>query len=222
MFEKITRVTATIMTPRVKALFLLSIALPLGCLVALKTTGIIEPRTVITTTLEPMSWTYSGEYASLDVAINESLISKYSKQGASIYQNLTIWQYVSGPIGQFIGIRLETYFAATTAGGFIQKIKVSFSDYEPSTLNIDDTLVVQNLTVAEIRFPPAANPYYYMVGMSQPSEAYFVMRYTFWYLYNPESQENHLTITSETTYYNGTVYNELTQPFMLRTLSSGG
>ncbi len=212
--------TLTAMTPRLKALFFLSIVLPIGCLAGLKTAGIIQPSFIATTNLEPINWTYNGEYASLDITINESLISNYSRKGASIYQNLTIWQYLSGPIGQFIGIRLETYFAATTARGFIQKIKVSFSDYEPSRLNIDDPLVVQNLTVAEIRFPPAANPYYYIVGNDQSSEAHLVMRYTFWYLYNPESQENHLTITSETTYYNGTVYNELTQPFMLRTLSS--
>jgi len=205
------------MTPRFKALFLLSIALPIGCLAALKTVGIIEPPIVITTTLDPISWTYEGEYASHSIPVNESLISNYNEQGARIHQNLTIWEYMSGLSGQFFGIGLETSLATTQTEGFVARIKIGFSDYEPSRLNIDDPLVVQNLTVTEIRYPPATNPYYYMVGNGQPSEVYFDMFYSFWYLSNPESQENHLTITSEITYHNGTAYNQIVQPFNLKT-----
>jgi hypothetical protein len=201
------------MSPRLKAVFLISIALPIGCLAALKAAGILEPRVAATTTLEPIAWTYTRDYASHHIPINESLISDYTENGADIQQRLIIWDYASGLVGQRLFIGLETQLSISS--GFVERIKVSFLDYGSSRLNLD-SLVVENLTsVKSVNARP--NTYYYMIRNGYPSEAHFNMELTEWFLSSPESQENHLTITSEITYYNGTTYNEITQPFILST-----
>ncbi len=169
-------------------------------------------------TLDPLVWVYSGgSYSSDPVLINKTLVSDYTENGVNLHQKVKVSAFHSDGTGQFFTVGMEASIDVTSGSGFVERIKLGFTNYEPSRLNIDDPLVVQNVTVTEIRYPPEANPYYYMVGNDHSTQAYFNMRQTFWYLHNPNSIENNLTITSEMTYYNGTAYNQITQPFNLRT-----
>ena len=212
-----------------KVLMLLSVVLPIGLLVSFRLAGILQKPTTGTTTLEAVKWEFQRPYPNQYIDIFDEIGSTYTVNEISATLHFIIWDYVPGsmeriPPGDRIYAEIKINATTTDPKGFVDSVSVFFrNDSKPSNVILLRTYInFVNLSLVDImeeRNPEAyAKTYVWLRSVNNPSKIYF-SALNEWFLLDASSNRPHqMEVAYELTYYNGTVYKKLIQPFQLKIL----
>ncbi len=214
-----------------KALFILSIVAPVSILISLRLTGILrEPITISETTiLEAVSWEFQRPHPDHSVPIFDNLNVTYVGNGVSVTFSLELWQYINGsmswiPPGDWVDMKIMINATVTNPNGFVNDVYIVFqNDSQPSTAAWLRTFFsFENLSLANVkeeRNPEAfTKGYVKLTGTNRPTQVHF-LTVAHWFLLDASSDRTHQTeVVYELTYYNGTAYKKIIQPFQLKIL----
>lgn len=201
------------------SLALLSIVVPMSLLATFRLTGILKGPIKIseTTTLEALKWEF--ERSSQTVTIEDMLRSSYSSNELSAALHLEVVDYLqhTGAI-DYDSVRIVVSINSTT------KPKVSMEsvhviigeDSRDSRVNWDSSdFYFKNLSLIERT--DYAEAIVRLAGINHPSHIYFSAT-AFWKLPSLNIRTHQIEALYELTYYNGTAYKKIIQPFELRIL----
>lgn len=216
-----------------KAFLLISIIVPVGLLVTFRLTGILEEPSTIAETINLPSndWMFQRPYPEKDIDIYQWANATYSDSDISFTIAIQIWEFDHGrltrdPPGDRISFGLFIN-ATTKTNGYIQSIEIIFcTSTQPSLVWLQElTIKLTNLIVTYLRdVYNLEDPYkthLILKGVKNPNEIGFKAEND-WFLFDvsPEAEDHQLEVMCELTYYNGTAYKKLIQPFYLTILSS--
>lgn len=206
-----------------KALFILSIVAPVGILISLRLTGILqEPITISETiTLEAVKWSF--ERPNHFTYIDEKLNATYSGGALSSTFSVIIGIYDENSVSHlgvdYVTMAVRVNSTVTNPNGFIESLYVVFGkDSQPSLISwVPGYLDFENLSLvgvtsgwtSEENFKEA---YVKLAGVGSPERIYFRAT-TEWSLLTSNNQTHRMELLYELTYYNGTAYKKVTQPF---------
>lgn len=205
-----------------KALFLLSIVVPVGLLVGFKLTGLLgEPAKITETiTLEPV--TREFERPNQDVHLNYSLESSYSNNEILAKMCLLIGGYHEDDplLSDHITIRVKMNLTGADPNFSIENVYLIFRDiYQGSSLYFLRTDVnFQSANLSLVKIVDGINgenntkASISLAGLNHPNDVYLQWN-AIWSLHSLNTQDHELNATYEVTYYNGTAYNKIVQPF---------
>lgn len=208
------------------SLTLLSIVVPMSLLATFRLTGILQgPMTISeTTTLDAVQWEFErpNPYPQ-GVPIDKKLDATYAADGLSTTLCLWIYDYVDSVAGHdFIIMAMRVNSTATDFDVFIESVQVvSGKDSQPSTVDWVDTYFdFKNLSLVDLSHGRTNGEDYKkafvrLTGVNHPSKVYFSMR-AVWFLLTPNIQTHQMELSYEVTYYNGTAYKKIIQPFQLK------
>jgi len=213
-----------------RTVFLLSIIVPVSLLAYLKLMGIIDGtndeaiKIVESKTLEPVTWELERpKYATTGINENHTYDSiTKTFYGGDFLANSTLtiyqfgWLWFSSPC-----LSMNVSATASVSRGYIACVNVSFQeDYTPSQVAfyLNDwsfnfnRLSLVNYTDCLVGVQKA---FFSMKGINNPTQASF-WRLAEWVLRSPINQSHLLIINIEFTYFNGTAYKKVAQPFILK------
>jgi hypothetical protein len=199
-----------------KALLVLSIVVPVGLLVTFRLTGVLkEPAKIENITLETVEYTFARP--DRDVTIDERLDSMHSDVEVSANTFVLMGHYgESDPASSYsdwVTIRIEA--GITLKGsGFVQGFEAVLNPDSPQSEIDWLELHFALANLSRVRTAQGHSALVKLVGVNQPSTIHFTAVLT-WYLYGPKNQSHQMEVVCETTYFNGTVYKRLVQPFRL-------
>jgi hypothetical protein len=209
-----------------KALLLLSIVVPVSLLTSFKLTGFLgEPATIKETiTLEPVTWEY--ERPNQTVHLDNLLESSYSNNKILATMYLLIGEYAeddSALVSDFITIRVKMNLTGADSDFSIENVYLIFRDiYKGSRLFFQRTNTdFQCINLSLVKIVDGINgennlkASINLAGLNHPNDVYLQWN-TIWTLHSLNTQDHELSATYEVTYYNGTAYNKIVQPFQIR------
>jgi hypothetical protein len=209
-----------------KALLLLSIIVPVSLLTSFKLTGFLgEPATIKETiTLEPVTWEY--ERPNQTVHLDNLLESSYSNNKILATMYLLIGEYAeddSALVSDFITIRVKMNLTGADSDFSIENVYLIFRDiYKGSRLFFQRTNTdFQCINLSLVKIVDGINgennlkASINLAGLNHPNDVYLQWN-TIWTLHSLNTQDHELSATYEVTYYNGTAYNKIVQPFQIR------
>lgn len=217
-----------------KALTLLSIIIPVSLLVSFRFAGILpEPPTGIaeTLTLETVEWEF--ERPADDLGIREKAASFYRSDKSSVNVSINFGHYQE-KMSHYGGddvLDIIVSLVAHIESGFVNDIQIAFREYyERSQVRLPspelypvDYKSMKNLTIENWGYcfdrwwllPNNTKAFIKANGVNTPSNVYFSVPFH-WILRSQNNQSHQAEITSETSYYNGTVYKRVVQSFRLK------
>jgi len=206
-----------------KALFVLCIVAPVGILISLRLTGILQEPTTIseTITLETSKWEF--QRPSQTVTLDDELKSSYSSDEISVIMRVLMGKYSDDDpafASDFVTIRVTANLTVTNLNSFTESVDVVLRKDSQSTTDWTETeFSFENLSLAErvegYRWNTQA--YLKLTGVDHSSSVYFSAA-VFWSLLTPNNQTHQMGLAFELTYFNGTAYNKVIQPFQLKLL----
>ena len=208
-----------------KALFVLSIIVPVSLLVTLRLTGILEgPITITeTTTLEAVKWEFQRPTHASD--INDKLNITYTVDEFSANMHVLPVFYSESPVmddNDYLRIITVVNSTAINSNCFIETVHVAFDkDSQPSLVSwIPGYLDFENLSLVGVSSGWTSGEdykeaYVKLAGEGHPKGIYFRATVE-WSLLTSNNQTHQMEVTYELTYYNGTAYKKVIQPFQLR------
>ncbi|MDH7558499.1 MAG: hypothetical protein QHH18_07880 [Candidatus Bathyarchaeota archaeon] len=211
------------------AVLLSIIVVPVGLFVAFKLTErTSEAQTVAeTVTLEPVRWEFERPSFSTKVTendTNENITALYFSNDFLANPTITIYSYCSESEFEFGSscFRMVVSSMVSVQGGYIVYVNVSFQeDYTASRVGLfkepDLATHLYNLSTVESvdGLVGAQKAYFSLMGVNNPQYASF-RKPTVWLLRSLYNQSHLLRINVEFTYFNGTVYKRVIQPFVLK------
>jgi hypothetical protein len=203
-----------------KALILLSIAVPMSLLVIFKLTGVLHDPIVISgaTTLETIKWEFERPHHG--VSILETAEGSYGDNNISILYSVFMGGYRegSGRYGSSDYVLLTTNVTATVRDGYIESVHLVFrEDYENARINFfqeHQFFRLENLSIVDLK-DWSKQVFVNLSGVNRPTSVYFWTPVD-WVLQSPGNQTHRMEIISEVTYFNGTAYRKVVQPFQLK------
>lgn len=180
------------------------------------------------TTLDPVVWTFQrpANGSVQFVYIDEKLNTAYLSDGLSAMFRIIIGIYCENSTARngadyvTMGIRINS--TATNPNGFIESVYVVFHrDSQPSLVDwIETYFYYENLSLSGFSSGWTSQQayekaYVELAGANHPDRTYFKAT-TEWSLLTPNSQSHQIEVAYEITYYNGTAYKKIIQPFQLR------
>lgn len=207
------------------SLALLGIILPMGLLTTFKLTGILKesPTITETTTLDVVRW--SSEQIFCLINIGDMVKSQYDNGEISIVHSMDIYDYNDENWGGYFGsatLSTSVNLTATVKNGFVSKVYVSFrEDYENSTvgLRLEKSLIkLENLSLINYGHWLDGNvKAFFDASNANSSSSVYLRLPAYWLLgrINKVNQTRLLEVTYEVTYFNGTTYKKIVQPFHL-------
>ena len=216
-----------------KVLMLLSVVLPIGVLVSFRLAGILQEPPIETTTLEAVKWEFQRPHPDQSVPIYNDLNATYVGNGLSVTFSLELWKYLNGsmswiPPGDWIDMGIRINATVIEPDGFFDDVNIIFrNDSQPSHVNLLHTsLEYANLSLADIaeeRNPESYTKAYVKLSAVNRQNRVYFSAFAQWNLLDASSNIVHqLEVTYELTYYNGTTYNKIIQPFQLKLLGDDG
>ncbi len=207
-----------------KTAFLLSIIVPVSLLATFKLTGIIkEPLAPETIQLSPVRWEFPRPDG--DVRINHTLKATHVIEGVSVDMYVILGVYLHESISHnnldYLTIGMGINLTATNPNCFIDNIYITFNrDSQPSFMDWLYTYFnFENLSIQGVS-GSYQGAYVRLAGVNHPNVAYFKATAE-WSLLTTNNQTHQTELTYEITYYNGTVYKKLIQPFDLKLTGKG-
>jgi len=215
----------------IKAFFVLSIMVPVGLLTTLRLSGILKGPTVIaeTMTLEAIEWEFQRPNCStfLSVDIFDVVEAFYSDNVLGANQKVHIWDYVNRPIElvpSTMTVVLEVNSTMTDQNGFIESVDVVLHKDQLCRVDwIHTSFRYENLSLVECMegYMWKTEAYIKLTSTKHSNSIYLSARIT-WSFSTPSNQTHQLNVFSELTYYNGTAYKKIIQPFQLTFLGNAG
>lgn len=206
-----------------KALLLLSIVVPVSLLTTFKLTGLLgEPSTMAETiTLQPITWMFDRPYNY--TVFDKNLQAPYSSDCMTGTFELDVVDYLESIGAQPATVRMVVSINLTNNKNVsIENVHLTFNDtYQGSGLEFQHTNVdyqFVNLSLVKIVDATSGiNNYAFisLAGLNYPSHVYLYW-VTYWKLSSLHTQSHELNATYDVTYYNGTAYNEIVQPFQVQ------
>ena len=209
-----------------KVLTLLSIVVPVGLLASFRLTGILpspeEPIIIAeTTTLDVTRWEFErmGDFYRLE----DTLEGFYEGDNFSVTLDMLVWAY--GEYGHYGGsdcLKLIVNVSASSTIGHVESLNLFFRDnLYNSRIHYYYTnpyIITENLS--RVYFKDWAREVYInFTGVNNPGSVYFWGPID-WIMYSPANQSHEMDAFFEATYFNGTVYKRVVQPFQLRLIGN--
>lgn len=213
------------------SLTLLSIVVPMSLLAAFRLTGILRgPITISeTTTLETIKWEF--QRPDQFVYIDDRLEPSHSSEEllATFHIGVEVYLERTATIGyDAVFMRIMINSTATSPDAFIENVYVVFHEnYERSKVNWDGTefyfdgLSLVERAEAGITEKDYAKAYIRLAGIDHPNNVY-LSAIAIWKLRSPNTQNHQIEVICELTYFNGTVYKKIAQPFQLKIVGMEG
>ncbi len=203
-----------------KTALLLSIVVPVSLLATLRLTGIIkEPITPQNIILDALIWNFqrpSDQY----VIIGDTMEYAYSNRGLSASFYMQIIDYIPRT-GSFNYDALRIVFkinaTITNSSGFTEYVHVVARKDQESLIDwLENDFCFDNLSMIALTdaYRWDTEAYFKLADVNHTQDIYAETT-ALWELLTLNTQSYQLEITYEITYYNGTAYNRVVQPFQL-------
>jgi len=156
------------------------------------------------------------------IGVGDDVESRYNDDNALIIQDIHVGNYhpdyFSIGYGRSPLVDLSANVTASVRVGFVKEVSLVFRESnESSRLNFYEEhqlMKFKNLSRTDLK-DWATEAYVNMSGINSPSNVGFQAPID-WVLYSPYDQTHQLEITSRITYYNGTIYKRIVQPFRFK------
>jgi hypothetical protein len=195
-----------------RAILLLSIMLPVGLFTGLKLAGIGQPLKLETITLSPVAWQFNR--TSGFTIIEDTPNATYADDVCWMNFSVTIGSYVPRSTRFPYTLSMGIQFAATALirDFSIKSLLVTFGkDPQPSAITVQITVSsFENLSLTGYSSGEDASIQLLGNGSADGVNCLFGVS---WYLFTSNSVTSNREITFETTYFNGTAYKRIIQPF---------
>lgn len=203
------------------SLTLLSIIVPMSLLATFRLTGILQGPVTIskTTTLETVKWEF--QRPSQTVTLGDTLESSYTNDEISAAMHVILGSYIENTATidyDAVSIAVVINSTTTNPNGFIENIYFVFSeDYRASKVELQETdFDIKNLSLVRkaegINGKDSIKAFIKLTGVNHPNNVYLLAT-AFWKLLTPNIQTHQMEVVYELTYYNGTAYKKIIQPF---------
>jgi len=203
------------------SLALLSIIIPVGLLVTFRLTGVLqEPLTITiseTKTLEAVNWELERPAAM--IGIRDTVKSFYNDMSLLMNSSIIVGHYDSTSRYDSSYVTLVANVTALTSNGHIHSLNLTISekDYPNTKINFFEEhqlMKFENLSRTEFK-DWARTVFVNLTGVNHPRGVSFFAPID-WVLYSFQHQVHTLEMIFEVTYYNGTAYKKIVQPFLLK------
>jgi len=210
-----------------KVLMLLSIVVPVGLLASFRLTGILpspeEPIVITeTTTLNATKWEF--ERMGDIVHMGDIIENSYNEDGLSAVFNVYVGDYWRNPsaYGSNDCLHLIANVSAFSTVGYMVGLNLFLRDnlYD-SRIDIFESsifFIAENLSIVHLE-DWAREAYINFTGVNKPGGIYFWEPIQ-WILCSSTNQTHEMDAFFEITYFNGTVYKRVVQPFQLRLIGN--
>lgn len=202
-----------------KALFVLSVVVPVSLLTTLRLTGILSERVAAreTITLELVKREFGRP--SQTMVLGDVLRSPYASSEVSGVLQLTVADYLehTGAIHyDTVRIVVSINLTATNLNGSIESVNILFSEDSGRTrVNLDlSDFFLENLSLFE-HTNYNSKALIGLTGVNHPGNIYFSAT-ALWKLPSTVTQTEKMRVSYELVYYNGTFYKKVIQPFQIR------
>ncbi|MEM2118128.1 MAG: hypothetical protein QW386_03810 [Candidatus Bathyarchaeia archaeon] len=205
-----------------KTAVLLSIIVPISLLTSFKLTGLIaEPQTITeTTTLKPVYWEFPRINGTIDVRINDVLQATHVSDELSAMLHLKITEYspYHGGFTETLAMFTNVTLSVTNFKAFIESVRITFyEDSEPSAVDwFEQKFECSNLHILGVKesWKTPEKAFVNLSSINRSGNAYFFGVFL-WNLFSSRDYTHFMEVNFEITYYNGTVFKRLVQPFQL-------
>jgi len=207
----------------IRALFILSIIVPVGLVTSFRLTGILkEPPKVERITLEPVTLTLSRPTETIAIT-NKSVQNEWTQESALITANIDILSYHEGwadsPFYGYDGLTFKTYVNASVVRGYLSTVKISFHpvDAKAAVFVSEERwdLHLENATLISLHYWGANETDAYIKANALDSSC-SVGSYIFWILLDENIQSHELQITAEVIHISEASSGIITIPIRLR------
>jgi hypothetical protein len=201
-----------------KGYLFLSIILPVSLLTAFKLTGTIGSAAVVeTSTLNPVDWHFPRPTEAYD--INNTLTASHSSNELSLNTSILLTYYskaASHDDNDFMGMWLFIS-SAVNSNGFVQSVDVQFhEDPQRSIISWHPAfLTPENLSIQRVNYGWINEAYISLTNPNRTRDISFSGSAD-WCFLTPPNVTHQMLVTYEITYYNGTVFKRVIQPFQLK------
>jgi hypothetical protein len=207
-------------------------ALVLGVVFTFSIVTVFLPRRGITiaenTTLDLVEWTFQRPNESVQfVYINDKLNATYVGDGlsANMYVTIGIYHENDSAYDGDDHLSMLTVINVTTSNpdGYIESIHIVVQKDQTSKISwLNTKLYLENLSLVASAdgYRWSTQAYIKLGGVNHTSRVYAGATAE-WSLLTPNTQSHQLEIAFEITYYNGTAYNRVVQPFQLNIVGRG-
>jgi len=185
----------------------------------------LNPREITiaeNTTLEPIVWAFQRPNDSVQfVSIDDKLNAPYVGDGLSANMYVMIGIYHENALAyggcDHLSMLMAINATVGNAGGYIESVHVVAQKDQTSEVSWLGTLFdFENLSLADRADGYRRNTHAYIKLASVNHTSSVHAKATVeWNLLTPNTQSHQLEIAYEITYYNGTAYNKVVQPFQL-------
>ncbi len=204
-----------------KALLLLSIVAPIGILISLRLTGILQQPITIseTKTLETIKWEF--ERPNQTITLNNELDSSYTSDEMSAIMRVLMGTYSDDDPAfnyDFVIMEVTTNLTVANLNSFVEGVYIVISKDSQSTVSwLGTELRFENLSFIERvgGYRRNTQAYIRLTGVNRSSSVYLSAAFL-WALLTPNNQTHQMEVDFELTYYNGTAYKKVIQPFQLK------
>jgi len=216
----------------VKALFVLSIVVPIGVLATFRLAGILQgPITISETiTLEPVIWKRERPYLLWRIPGNHLLEVNHSTHEVALTEVLWVSDYDDNWFGRGPATDFGIYnISVSVQSGFVCSVKVDFDEEYPwsfayihhSEINAPNTtIVLANLKVDKM-IDRGKNPQLLRdntkaslstISIGKPNRVLLANGSVLYGYNSPYNHTHQIQIATEVVYFNGTVYKKIVQP----------
>jgi len=224
-----------------KTLFALSIIVPIGILTTLRLTGILQgPITIAETkTLETVKWEFDRPSTWVDLYQSKPK-SLYTNVEASVNVSLYIFTYnekIKSNLFNSDYVIMNVTVTADASNGYVENVYLVFrenytySEVSFFAISYEGPWILQqrysNLSIVgyahisnrEVKgneiLKDNEKAFIRLAGVNHPSKI-SAQPTIHWILRSPNNQTHEMEIISEVTYFNGTAYKKVVQPFQLK------
>lgn len=199
-----------------KTAFLLAIIVPLSLMTGFKMAGMIQSPSSVAETVTLNSVIEEYARPSKTHLINSELQASYDSDGLSANMRVLLVEY-SDKVAMCLSAN-----SSALQRGFIDNIRITFQDDEPSIVYWSS----KDITHENLSLISSSDAYtskqgsqagrFLFAGSRKGDGFNFSARYMYWDLRTPHNVTHQLNVTYEITYYNGTVFKKVIQPFELK------
>lgn len=224
------------------SLTLLSVVALVSLLITFRLTGVLQEPLMIseTKTLEAVKWEI--ERPDRDWNIGKTVENSYVDYGFSVFfsTDFRFFKKFGSPFGGSDVVKMDAIANATALNGFIEGINLVLrEDYTQSVVDIHFDLpdfppVLLNETLRNLSIRDYADynqrwwtlegnvkAYVKLAGVNQPNSVHCSFPFL-WVLQSPQNQTHQIELNIELTYFNGTAYKKVIQPFQLKLALDAG
>lgn len=204
------------------SLTLLSIVVPMSLLATFRLTGILqEPMTISETImLDAVQWEF--ERPDHYVYLDDKLEALYINDELSATLRVVMGTYTDNAVAysgaDVVTMGIEINSATINPKGFIERVHVVLrKDYKTSIDWINTNLDFKNLSLVNLAegYERSTRAYIGLAGVNHTRSVYLWATGT-WILLTSKDQTHQMEVVYELTYYNGTAYKKIIQPFQLK------